>query len=76
MTSFEASKMIEALIAKRNTAHRSNEDYGKNALAGLAVKVMAQKSDIPYIIQNEEEFKRGVERLYRVFSSARQACLS
>ena len=75
LSKFAASKVIEGLLQKLNEK-REKKDYSQDALAGLAVKIMAQKSDVDHIAKHEEEFKQGVVQLYRIFKGARQACLA
>ena len=82
LTCAEASELIGSLI-NRNRAKNANKgkdagraDRSTDALAGLAVKILAQKSEVGHIEKNEEEFKQGVVRLYRIFFEARQACLA
>ena len=82
MSSVEASQLITALIEKRNgTQQNSSRNYSKGndymsgALAGLAVKILAQRCKIEEIIGNEERFKQRAVELHKVLSSARQECL-
>jgi len=86
LSSFEASKVITSLIEKmnkiRNNSYRNNYRKPLNnhnnldVLAGLAVKILAQKSKEEEMIGKAENFKKRVVELYRVFCSARQACLA
>ena len=86
MSSAEASKIISALIEKVNQAkggskfqsnpRKPGNDYSSDALAGLAVKILAQRSKVEEIINDESRFRKRVVELYKVFSSARQACFA
>ena len=82
MSRFEASKVITALIEKMNKNKNSDRNdnksnsYQSEALAGLAVKILAQKCKIQDMIDSEERFKKRVSELYKVFSSAKQACFA
>lgn len=84
LSSFEASKVITALIEKMNTMkqRRNNRnadtkaDYKSDALAGLAVKILAQRCKVDEIIGKAEKFRERAVELYKVFDSARQACLA
>ena len=84
MTSFEASKLITALIEKMNKNKKSNDFrrdstsnvYQSEALAGLAVKILAQRCEMQEIIGDEDRFKKKVVELYKVFSSAKKACFA
>jgi len=82
MSSFEASKVIEGLIEKLKEMRKNNRNYGRqrsngyssDALAGLAVKIVAQRHDVKTIIGQKDRFKQRVAELYSVFSEARQVC--
>lgn len=87
LSCFEASKIITALIEKanknrKNNGYRNSErkavnsSYKSDALAGLAVKILAQRCNVQQIVSSEDKFRKRVVELYRVFSSARQACLA
>jgi len=85
MSCFEASQMLESLIGKwkqikeRRASPASNgkaRNYSSDALAGLAVKIVAQKCKVDDVLQKEESFKKTVAQLYRVFFLARQGCLA
>jgi hypothetical protein len=88
MSRFEASKLItalgeklDAMKGKTPTASPSSgggqkRDFSSEALAGLAVKIVAQKCKVSDVLQKEEGFKKTVAELYRVFSLARQGCLA
>lgn len=87
MSGFEASKVIAALIEKMNAVKQSGgserggsvkarNDYKSDALAGLAVKILAQRHDVKSIIQQKDNFKQRAAELYKVFDEARQACLA
>lgn len=87
MSSFEASKVITALIEKMNTLKQSGgsdrsggvkarSDYKSDALAGLAVKILAQRHDVKSIIAQKDRFKQRAVELYKVFDEARHACLA
>ena len=80
LSSFEASKVIKALIEKMKNSRQRNDvksnDYKSDALAGLAVKILAQRCKVGDIVGSEDRFKKRAVELYRVFSSARQACLA
>ena len=85
MSSFEASTVITSLIEKmnqmknerssRNDSKKAN-DYKSDALAGLAVKILAQRCKVEEIVSQAEKFKQRAAELYKVFDSARQACLA
>lgn len=84
MSSFEASKVIDGLIQNVNRMKGgSNRRYSKpgmnfssDALAGLAVKIVAQRHDVKTIIGQRQQFRERVRQIYQVFSEARQACLA
>ena len=76
MSSFEASKVIEGLIRKLNLTKKVKRDFSSDALAGLAVKILAQRCKVEWMISKENHFKKRAADLYRVFHSARQACLA
>ena len=84
MSSFEASKVITALIEKmkqrnsnfRNDSRKTGNDYKSDALAGLAVKILAQRCKVDEIVSQAEKFKQRAVELYKVFDLARQACLA
>jgi len=76
MNSFEASKVIEGLIKKLNEVKKPKRDFSSDALAGLAVKILAQRCKVEWIISKEAQFKQRASDLYRVFNLARQACLA
>ena len=83
MSSFEASQVISDLIekmkqlrGKRNAGRKAGNDFRSDALAGLAVKILAQRCNVQQIVSSEDKFRKRVVELYRVFSSARQACLA
>ena len=87
LSCFEASKIITALIEKankgrKNTGSRNdgrkaaNSSYQSDALAGHAVKILAQRCNVQQIVSSEEKFRKRVVELFRVFSSARQACFA
>jgi hypothetical protein len=88
MSRFEASKLITALGEKLDamkgrggsTSSPSGGNQGRSfssdALAGLAVKIVAQKCKVSDVLQKEARFKETVAQLYRVFSLARQECLA
>jgi hypothetical protein len=87
MSRFEASKLITALgekldAMKGQTPSASpapggdqKRDFSSEALAGMAVKIVAQKCNVSDVLQKEDRFKKTVAEMYRVFSSARQGCL-
>lgn len=86
MSRAEASALIDSLIEKargqkgdaaaqpRADARRSS--FQSDALAGLAVKIVAQRNEVKTIIEQRDRFKERVAQLYAVFSEARQACLA
>ena len=87
MSSFEASKVIEGLLEKLKQMRKENNfgtyskrqnsnSFSSDALAGLAVKILAQKHDIKNIISQRQQFTERVKELYEVFSEARQACFA
>ena len=83
MSSKEASKIIDDLIKKKtgrtpinNYKRQNNSTFSRDALAGLAVKILAQKHDIKEIISQRERFKERVVELYQIFDEARQGCLA
>ena len=76
LSSFEASKVIEGLIQKLNATKKPKRDFSSDALAGLAVKILAQRSDIDDIVEEAGDFRKRVAALYKVFLTARQACLA
>ena len=75
LSKFEASKVIEGLLQKVNPK-QEKKDYSRDALAGLAVKILAQRSEVDDMVDNARIFSDRVVALYRVFRSARQACLA
>jgi hypothetical protein len=82
MSCYEASKIIEGLLKKwgeireKKTSATPKRDYSSDVLAGLAVKIVAQKTGVDEIVGQEEIFRKKVVDIYRVFSSARQECLA
>lgn len=88
MSCFEASKVITALgekldamkgrapSASPSSGGNQQRDFSSGALAGLAVKIVAQKCRVDDVLEKEESFKKKVAQLYRVFSLARQGCLA
>ena len=81
MSSFEASKVIEGLLKrleeqKKGSRTKQSSNYSSDALAGLAVKILAQRTDVEEIIGKEGLFRERAAKLYKVFSSARQKCLA
>jgi len=76
MSSFEASKVIEGLLQKLNATKTPKRDYSSDALAGLAVKILAQRSEVDDIVEDAGAFKKRAASLYKVFLSARQVCLA
>jgi hypothetical protein len=88
MSSLEASQVITALIenlnamkqkrsnANSNTSYNKAHDYKSDALAGLAVKILAQRCKVDEIISKAENFKQRAAELYKVFDSARRECLA
>lgn len=79
MSSFEASKVIEGLInllQKKRGHNAKGSNYSSDALAGLAVKILAQRTKVDEILAKEDTFRATAAELYRVFSSARQQCLA
>jgi hypothetical protein len=88
MSRFEASEVITALGKQldemRNkapspspsTGGSQRRGFSSEALAGLAVKIVAQKCRVSDVLQKEESFKKHVVKLYRIFSLARQGCLA
>ena len=81
MSSFEASEVISELIKSlKNRSRRAGQkpagNFGSDALAGLAVKILAQRCKVEDILSSQEKFKKRASELYRVFNSARQACLA
>ena len=71
--------MIEGLIekarAKRHVEVRKS-NYSSDALAGLAVKILAQRYTLDTIVRHRQGFEKKAVELYRIFQSARQACLA
>jgi uncharacterized protein YgbK (DUF1537 family) len=87
MSSFEASQTIEGLIEKLKEMRKQNgfiaysrrqnsNGFSSDALAGLAVKILAQRHKVQDIISQRDNFKQRVKELYEVFSEARQGCLA
>jgi len=87
MSRFEASKVIEGLIEKRRTPSQNNgsrndakprsNGYRSGALAGLAVKTMAQRyKRVRDIVDGEDIFTQKVVELYRAFENAKRACFA
>ena len=86
MSRGEASAVIVSLIEKSREQRSSassqppasarRSGFQSDALAGLAVKILAQRQDVKSIIQQKQRFKERVVELYAVFSEARQACLA
>lgn len=83
----EASTVISELIGKLQEKNgkgaasspppsQGRESFRADALAGLAVKIVAQRSDLEKMIHEEGDFRQKVESLYRVFYLARQGCLA
>ena len=67
---------IEALRQKNGYSRKAKGNgFQSDALAGLAVKIVAQRSDIEDVIEKEEDFRKKAADLYRVFYAARQECL-
>lgn len=71
--------LIERLKEKRgrgaSAPSSSRRDYSTDALAGMAVKIVAQKCSVEDVLKSEESFKEKVAELFKVFLSARQGCL-
>lgn len=83
MSSFEASSVITALIEKMNQQkgngnepRKASRNYSSDALAGLAVKILAQRHKVDEIIKSADRFKAKTVELYKVFESARRECLA
>jgi hypothetical protein len=84
MSCNEASMVITALIEKvkksdgnrKDSSQTRNSDSRSDPLAGLAVKILAQKCHISYILHSDGEFKKRAVELYKVFISARRACFA
>jgi len=92
MSCVDASKVITALIEKMNkdrgnhgdendgprndTKKADSRDYRSDALAGLAVKILAQRCEIEEIVGDGDRFRKRAIELFKVFSQARQACLA
>jgi hypothetical protein len=77
--------LTTALIQKLNTQRsngnaspngRQTNGYSTGALAGLAVKILAQRCKTDEILGKAGEFEKKVVELYKVFNSAKQACLA
>ncbi len=81
MSSWEASELITELIKKRRTYEqaqprkKTSRDYSSEALAGLAVKILAQKYNGKGFVERPEEFTQNAVELYNLFCAARAACL-
>jgi len=92
MSRVDASNVITALIEKMNkdrgnpgdekdgprndTKKTENHDYRSDALAGLAVKILAQRCEIEEIVGDGDRFRKRAMELFKVFDSARNACLA
>ena len=78
MSCFEASKVIEGLINRMNRMKNQGRKsgYQSDALAGLAVKILAQRCKVEEIVRKPEVFQSKAADLYRVFDRARQKCLA
>ena len=79
LSSLEASRIITRLrgqVGEPDGRGRSDSASGSEALAGLAMKLIAQRGTPEWIFENEMEFRSYVVKLYHVFVRTRQACLS
>lgn len=84
LSSFAASQTIKGLVkkAKMQNGFRqqlnsvAKKDYSADVLAGLAVKIVAQKSSLERIKDGGQTFRSDVVELYKAFSSARRQCLA
>jgi len=87
LSCFEASKIITVLIEKanknkKNNGYRNNErkavnsSYKSDALAGLAVKILAQRCKVEDIVGKAEKFRNRAVELFKVFDLARRECLA
>lgn len=84
MSSYEASQVITELIEKarqlrgnRNAGRKPvNNSYKSDALAGLAVKILAQRCKVEDIVGKAERFRNRAVELFKVFDEARRACLA
>lgn len=74
LSSQEASRIIDELLAKKRGGTSPAPSYASDALAGLAIKMVTQHHNLLYLLDNEAAFTKQVVALHRIFVSAKKAC--